>query len=665
MKIIGDAILAKDENGKLKSRIGTLFLKTPGLVTENAIHAVQRTIWLDYVNEKRAESGLPAMTIEEEDDELRMSADLIFTDEFVLIRPDPAHMDVAFQADEVLQKLVSKRRIRFLNTHSAKVRNALRARGENWRMARAPVSQEDMAAFIQNSRVPISEGGESVYYYNKSTGTRYVTAGTAHGIADLPADRLRVQVKEAQTLVSRRNRIGHPELDLFPVTTPIDIKTRFKAIDVDALGDDELRDVLRKIDTEWRMSIPAELREETVENFAWRNAMAETLTATPNETTADERDLIQGISPEFYRQIEWLPGARIDGGEIIFDPLWDEYNRTRDPELGCICDQRVRNIIFNFSRIFGDIEYINVGRIVHSLARDPIAPSRRGFVYIIQLKTNYHDDANILMARFLKWGVAERLDEGKDLLQSMVETNEYIDYVLDRRLMCKQLGMNLPVRLGNGQITEIYHGHNQYNGTTIQTYYNVRNYVRGIASDKIQPSRFRNPAFAQRFARPMGEAAAVDMIVGRRPSETKENLFDRNYEVVQIGEDGLPAQIVVTDHAGSFFNYLHEFEDFVAPYANVVRRRCRFVADYASFANEFAEGFESRLRRVQSDYRARRRAFDELFVHRPFDVGGSGAFRWAKTLERLDRCDPEAVTRVLRAAIDLPDAGEAGAKPQP
>ena len=260
MKIIGDAILAKDENGKLKSRIGTLFLKTPGLVTENAIHAVQRTIWLDYVNEKRAESGLPAMTIEEEDDELRMSADLIFTDEFVLIRPDPAHMDVAFQADEVLQRLVSKRRIRFLNTHSAKVRNALRARGENWRMARAPVSQEDMAAFIQNSRVPISEGGEAVYYYNKSTGTRYVTAGTAHGIADLPADRLRVQVKEAQTLVSRRNRIGHPELDLFPVTTPIDIKTRFKAVDVDALGDDELRDVLRKIDTEWRMSIPAELR---------------------------------------------------------------------------------------------------------------------------------------------------------------------------------------------------------------------------------------------------------------------------------------------------------------------------------------------------------------------------------------------------------------------
>ena len=50
-------------------------------------------------------------------------------------------------------------------------------------------------------------------------------------------------------------------------------------------------------------------------------------------------------------------------------------------------------------------------------------------------------------------------------------------------------------------------------------------------------------------------------------------------------------------------------------------------------------------------YRDRRRAFDELFVHRPYDVGGSGAYRWAKTLERLDRCDPARIAAILRSAI--------------
>ena len=57
---------------------------------------------------------------------------------------------------EELQKMVSKRKIRFLNTHSIKVRNALRARGENWRMARQPISQDDMKKMIEESIVSLT-----------------------------------------------------------------------------------------------------------------------------------------------------------------------------------------------------------------------------------------------------------------------------------------------------------------------------------------------------------------------------------------------------------------------------------------------------------------------------------------------------------------------------
>ncbi len=651
MKTIGEPIFSRDSEGHLLSRIGTIFFRTPGLVTKRGVHAMQRFWWIEDINAARAAEGKPAMTQEEEEEELSKSVDLIFTDEYVLIRPDPDHMDLAFKADEELQKIVTKRKIRFLNTHAAKVRNALRARGENWRMARAPISQEDVKNIVLGSKVSIGE--KPIYFYNQAIGTRYLTAGSYKFVSALSREEFRAQVKEIVTLVKRRNRMGHPELDLFPTTTPIEIKSAVKALDVDALDDAQLVAATDKIALDWRMSLPAELRDESVDNFAWRNAMCAAVTAGTNETNASDADLIQGISPEFYRQIEWLPGARIDRGELIFDPLWDDYNRTHSPELAMICDFRVRDIIFNIMRIFSDVAFVNVGRIARSLAREPISGARHGSVYVVQTKTAESDEVRLFMLRFQKWGVAEHLDEGKDILQAIIEANEYADYILDRRLMCQQLGMKLPTRLGIAQFPEVYHGHNQYNGTTIRAYAYVRSYAEGTASDKIPPARFRNPAFALAFAYLMGEAAALDMIVGRRSTETKENLFDKNYEVVQFGPDGLPVRVVVTDHAGSFVNYLHSFEDSVAPYANVIRRRAEFVTDLPAFINAYLKGFERSLAEAQAKYRDRRRAFDDLFVHRPFDAGGSGAYRWAKTLERLDSCDPKSVAEVLRKAIEV------------
>ena len=647
MKILGEKIGALDAEGRLVSRVGTIFLKTPGLVTRRGVHAMQRMMWLDELNREREAAGLTPLSTEEEDEELASSVDLIFTEAHVLIRPDPDHMDLALKADEALQTLVSKRKIRFLNTHSAKVRNALRRLGENWRMARTPVSQDDMREQILSSRVAASPDGERLFYYNHATGTRYMTCENASRLVERP------RIKEFVEMLSRRNRIGHPEVDLFPVTTPIEIKQAFKALDTDSTDNATLKEAFDRICLDWRASVPVGLRDESPDNFEWRNEMSQTLSSAPNESAADEREMIQGISPEFYRQIEWLPGARVNHGQVIFDSLWDEYIRTRDPELAEICEERVRNILFNLSRLFSEVEYCNIGRISRSLAREPIAAKRRGNVYIIQVKPVKRPIAQIYMIRFQKWGIAEHLDEGKDLLRSILEANEYSDYILDRRLMCQQLGMNLPETVGFGQISEPYRSMNQYNGTTVRAYYYIRPYVHGTASDKIPPARYRNPLFAQKFATLMGEAAAVDLIVGRRSTETKENLFDKYYEMVQFGSDGMPVRVKITSHTGSFVNYQHSYEEIVAPYANVVRRRKAYVANYEAFAEAYVAAFEKKLADVQRDYRERRVAFDELFVHRPFDVAGSGAYRWAKTLERLDNCEPGKVAACLRHAISV------------
>ena len=53
-----------------------------------------------------------------------------------------------------------------------------------------------------------------------------------------------------------------------------------------------------------------------------------TLVRQPNETSAGDEELVKGISPEFYRQIEWLPGGKVRDGRLEFDPLFDEAQRT-------------------------------------------------------------------------------------------------------------------------------------------------------------------------------------------------------------------------------------------------------------------------------------------------------------------------------------------------
>ena len=96
---------------------------------------------------------------------------------------------------------------------------------------------------------------------------------------------------------------------------------------------------------------------------------------------------------------------------------------------------------------------------------------------------------------------------------------------------------------------------------------------------------------------------------------------------------------------------MESFDELIAPYARVVRRRERFVDDFAAFAKTYVFAFERALAATQAAYRERRRAFDELFLHRPYDEAGSGAYRWSRILKRLDACDPHAVAESLKKAI--------------
>jgi hypothetical protein len=232
----------------------------------------------------------------------------------------------------------------------------------------------------------------------------------------------------------------------------------------------------------------------------------------------------------------------------------------------------------------------------------------------------------------------------------MVESAEYSDYVLDRRLACRQLGMNLPPRIMVQKLSEVYAGANaQYRGQTVWSTYFERDYFSGMATDKIAPAKLENAAYALRLAQLLGKAAAPNLIVGRLNLQGQV-LFDDGDEIV-VEEQNLPQEIIVADPTGAFTDYLSPLDHFAREYALPANKRWRWLGHQGDFVAAYLGAFAEAFSSIQEEYRRRRRAFDSLFRHRKRDSRGSFAYRWEKVLERLDRTDAQALVASLRGNL--------------
>jgi hypothetical protein len=231
-----------------------------------------------------------------------------------------------------------------------------------------------------------------------------------------------------------------------------------------------------------------------------------------------------------------------------------------------------------------------------------------------------------------------------------MESDEYVDYVLDRRLGCRQLGMNLPPRVVTRRIQERYAGPaKRYTGVTYWLTCFERDYIDGRATDKLPPDDLRDPAYAARLAALLGEAAVPNLLVGRTGRDG-EAIFDDGDEVVCF-DRGMPARIVVSDHTGTFTDFTSSFERLAPPYARPVNARRGEVADARVFAELYLAAFTRRFLHIQAEYHRHRRAFRALFRYRPRDEKGSFAYRWDRVLDRLEAADPAAVEAAIRANL--------------
>ncbi|MDH7503026.1 MAG: hypothetical protein QHJ82_10010 [Verrucomicrobiota bacterium] len=656
LKILGAPPFEKDAKGQLKSRIATIFPRHGVLVTVPGTHASQRLRFLEELNKQRMASNLPPLSKDEEAMECSTSVDLFIEPDAILIRPDPNHMALAFEADLKLQEFLSKRRIRFLFVWDEKVRQAIKRRGECWRISAFPKTRDELEKLIAEAKVAI--GGNPIYYYNHATGTRYVTYQEFAGLEHLPPQALAAHLQEIASHALRRNRLGNPEVDFF-CASPTFSGLDFAGIDFKSLSKDELMNKYRDLKERFKAAVDPGCRTDNLKDDLWRQKMAKALLSDQSGTVTEE--VLRGLSPEFFLQIEWLPGGYIEEGEFMFDSIFDEAAANPDdPELRLLCDHLAHGFIFNFIREYGDLEYVNVGRVGTSLSVNrPLSGGRRG-VYIVELKLRDTQERLVRFIRLQKWGIRERLEEKKDLLRSIIESEEYTDYVLDRRLGCRQLGMKLPSRVTMRRTREKYTGsREEFNGTSIWVTYFERDYVRGIATDKIPAHKYDDPTYSLKVAKLLGKAAASNLIVGRAHDDKAMVIFDDGDEVIIEDDAGLPKDLIVTDPSGAFADYRTPLVELARHYATPVNIRVDRVPNANAFAQAYLNAFHDWFVHVQHDYRKRQRAFDMLFKHLRYDPAGSFAYRWECVLKRLNETNPIDLVKAIQEHLVPSTSSEA------
>ena len=139
--------------------------------------------------------------------------------------------------------------------------------------------------------------------------------------------------------------------------------------------------------------------------------------------------------------------------------------------------------------------------------------------------------------------------------------------------------------------------------------------------------------------------------MGRALGEGTRPVFDDGDEVIREGDDGLPAELLVSDHSGAFGEYARPLDAFAEHYARPVNTRAKLLSNGTRFAVAYLAGFRERFLHIQEDYRKRRRAFDTLFKHCKYDPAGSFAYRWEQVLRRLDQTDADQLVQAIRNHI--------------
>jgi len=641
MTLLGPDLFSCDSAGTLLTPIALALPEQSLLATGQDIHALllERLIAFLEGSETLLCNGLSELNI---DDLYRDAVSLIIRDGIVLIRTDPTNMKKAFGADALLQRLLPKEKIQFTGVHLKKVREALRQRGESWRISPAPRSLDEIIRFIGTSKVQVGTGCS--YYLNTHSGGRYLTYQEFLEIRPLLWEDLGEalsRLKEIVFLASRLNAQGIPELSFF-------LPEEDEAISTDLLAEliRELEayaeapeitsaavDLFDQFLNVFARAAGPELLVDGVQHFSWRITMFFRLSGI-SEKEVEER--ILGLSPEFHLNMLWLPGARVV---------------DQDLQMESATMPHVEGLIKYYWQSWPDIQYINVGRVETSQTSRP-RPDEEREIYVIVLGL-LDGKEEIRLVRLMKWDVRHRLKLGMPFEQAIHETYRYRDYIFDRLTAIAKLGIPIPtyheIRLeermpGLGPIPVLFFD---------------RQYIIGVATEKIPPAFYAKTGFIVPLAGFLGQAAAASISLGRASPHTGQLYFDDGDELIQLDAEGRLLSLIMSDTTGSFNDSSTPMRDFLSQcldhlifHLEKARSGGIHTTELTEAVDAFSNGLISEIRRMQGLLRKDPTGFRCLFDHRTAESGGV-RWRWGHILSRLESTDTDELAIEVKESKSL------------
>jgi hypothetical protein len=444
----------------------------------------------------------------------------------------------------------------------------------------------------------------------------------------------RARLEEIVKLTKQRNAQLAYELSFFlHEGTHLDSAPLLKVLDL--LGDDidSAERSLKDFAARFKDLAGPDLIRDGSDQKAWRtNMFCHLYDISPS--VVEEWSL--GLSPEFFLNVRWLPGARIEtDGRVAMEP---------NVEL------RVRKLLWTFIHEFPDVASINIGRVETAQGKRDRRNQEREVMLVVVNQKNGNEFIHLL--RKVKYDVMHRLKSGKPLEQAIVETEEYKRYIYDRLHAAKALGLSMAT------FSEVHLEEDVPGLGKIPLFYFDREYIPGLATDKIPSGRLSRPGFIVRLCELLGHAAAFSIVLGRSDPEGQNVFFDDGDEVVLFDpETELPTRIVLSETTGSFSDWMRPIEmllpsccERLADHLEKARYEGVPEADLNKSVDAFAQGLCEEIERMQKLLEDG--SLRGLFEDRPHESGGIWN-RWNSMLDRLETANIEDIRHGVETAAAL------------
>lgn len=634
--LYGPHPLERDETGRLCHPMADIFPSWNSMIVGNGLHISLALEFMELLAQERGRTLEPA----EEEKVYEDLVAVVLRGEHVVIRSTPDNMERCFRAAELLEEMVSSEIIRFTGSRDALVREAFKLRGESWKMTPRYFTIEEIISQIKLSIVCV--GTANQYYYNMESGGRLITCQGFAAIREALDDyqELSARIHEVHDLFQRRNKQYVREVDFF--------MARHEVLDMGLLeklvkflgscgqwGEQQRHEAGLLFDdfmANLRQSVDPEFQRDDPSNPVWRTYMYSVL----NDIPPTEESML-GVSEEFNMNIRWEPGCRIKEDRVIPDPHVDE---------------RAASLLQDFFRFYGQLEYINLGQVMRSQSQKRAAGSYRE-VYIAVLKQKKSLVEQIRILRKVRRGTLYFLNHGYNLDRAQQLAEGYLQYTFDRRDLLSLIGVNTPP-INCLKRTEDIPGIGM-----IPVEFFDRPYINGVATDKVSYYFYENAGFVRAQSALLGDAAALNLIVGRCDPDSGMVFFGDGDELLLFERDRfIPTDIVLADFTGVFADVvspLDRFAPFYLHYLLDMLERVRVSGWQKKQTLEVADIFiDSMKRRIELTCQllfsggAIRERIEDMITDRDQQVNPV-RIKWSKTVERLHKVPLDSFIEKFRS----------------